>query len=379
MTPYGGLTFFVVLAALLLPAVILGLLGRRIHYYGLFATLALLWLSFDSWESKALLAGFWLWETALCYGLLRLRAKGPSRGLFWTAVVLVIAPMVVSKVSGLLPGFSFSLLGISYMTFRALDVALDICDGRVKTLSLWETAYFILFAPAISSGPLDRYRRFTADLHRAIPREEYLTLVRDGVWRLMTGALYYFVFGSLIWKLWIEALPEGGFLGWAGYFYGYTFFMFFNFAGYSRMAVGTAYLLGIRLPDNFNRPFLAVDMKDFWARWHISLSTFLRDQVYTRFCMAALRGKWFKGKRTSSYLGYLLTMGLMGLWHGLSLHYLVYGLYHGGVMGLNDLLDTRWKRFKKLKKQPWSRAICVVVTFHLFAFGLLLFSGKLLG
>ena len=200
MTPYGGLTFFVVLAALLLPAVILGLLGRRIHYYGLFATLALLWLSFDSWESKALLAGFWLWETALCYGLLRLRAKGPSRGLFWTAVVLVIAPMVVSKVSGLLPGFSFSLLGISYMTFRALDVALDICDGRVKTLSLWETAYFILFAPAISSGPLDRYRRFTADLHRTIPREEYLTLVRDGVWRLMTGALYYFVFGSLIWK-----------------------------------------------------------------------------------------------------------------------------------------------------------------------------------
>ena len=160
MTPYGGLTFFVVLAVLLLPAVILGLLGRRIHYYGLFATLALLWLSFDSWESKALLAGFWLWETALCYGLLRLRAKGPSRGLFWTAVVLVIAPMVVSKVSGLLPGFSFSLLGISYMTFRALDVALDICDGRVKTLSLWETAYFILFAPAISSGPLDRYRRF---------------------------------------------------------------------------------------------------------------------------------------------------------------------------------------------------------------------------
>ena len=84
-------------------------------------------------------------------------------------MVLVIAPMVVSKVSGLLPGFSFSLLGISYMTFRALDVALDICDGRVKTLSLWETAYFILFAPAISSGPLDRYRRFTADLHRAIP------------------------------------------------------------------------------------------------------------------------------------------------------------------------------------------------------------------
>ena len=381
MTPYGGLSYFLILTLVLLPALVLGLMGRNMRCYGFVATLALLLVSFDTWRAKVLLAAFWLWQAAVCYGAARLRGRGQSRRRFWSAVLLTLAPLAAVKVSALMPGLSISFLGVSYMTFRALDVQLEIQDGRLGAdhFSLLDFSYFVLFAPAVSSGPLDRYRRFQSDIQRTFTRAEYLELARDGIWRLMTGALYYFVFGSLLWNRWILALPETGLWSWVGYFYGYTFYMFFNFAGYSRMAVGTAYLLGIRLPDNFNRPFLSVDMKDFWSRWHISLSTFLRDHVYTRFCMAALRGKWFKGKRTSSYLGYLLTMGLMGVWHGLSLHYVVYGLYHGGVMCLNELLDTRWKAFKKLKRKPWPRALMVVVTFHLFAFGLLLFSGKLLG
>ena len=153
--------------------------------------------------------------------------------------------------------------------------------------------------------------------------------------------------------------------------------MFFNFAGYSLMAIGTAYLLGIRMPENFNLPFLGKDLKDFWARWHISLSTWLRDYVYTRFCMAALRGKWFRGQRTSSYLGYFITMTLMGLWHGFTLPCLVYGLYHGVLMSVNEILDTKWKGFKKWKKKPLAGGIMTVVTFHLFGFGLLIFSGRL--
>ena len=118
-------------------------------------------------------------------------------------------------------------------------------------------------------------------------------------------------------------------------------------------------------------------MKEFWSRWHISLSTWLRDYVYTRFCMAALRGKWFRSQRASSYLGYILTMTLMGLWHGLTPAYLVYGLYHGLLMSANEVLDTRYKGLKKLKKLPVPRAMMCLVTFHLFGFGLLIFSGRL--
>ena len=94
--------------------------------------------------------------------------------------------------------------------------------------------------------------------------------------------------------------------------------------------------------------------------------------------MAALRGKWFKGRRTSSYLGYVLTMLVLGAWHGLTLGYLVYGAYHGVLMCLNDVLDTQCKGFKKLKKNPKAAVPLMLVTFHLFSFGLLLFSGRLI-
>ena len=143
------------------------------------------------------------------------------------------------------------------------------------------------------------------------------------------------------------------------------------------MAVGTGYLLGIQVPENFNQPFLSVDMKDFWARWHISLSTWLRDYVYTRFVMNSLKKKRFRNQRTASYLGYLLTMMTMGIWHGLAARYLVYGAYLSALMCLNETLDLHWKPFRKVKKQGWGQIYCVLVTFHLFAFGLLIFSGRL--
>lgn len=378
MTPYGGLTFFCILALLLIPAIVLGLLGCSLRYYGILVTAALLLIIFDTAQSRLLLLGFWLWQLLLAFLTVRLRPKKPGKAVLWCLALLSLLPLLAFKVLSLMPGLSLSFLGISYMTFRAVDALLDLWDSRVDKLSLLDYSYFLLFAPAVSSGPLDRYRRFVGDLHKPCSGAEYAELIRDGVWRIMTGVLYYFVFGNLIWRCWIEALPAGGAGYWVGYFYGYTFFMFFNFAGYSRMAIGTAYLLGIRLPENFNRPFRSVDMKEFWANWHISLSSWLRDRVYTRFCMAALRGKWFRNPHTSAYLANLLTMTLMGLWHGLTLGYFVYGLYHGLVLCANEALDTRWKKFKKLKKKPLPRAVMTVVTFHLFAFGLLLFSGKLI-
>ncbi len=378
MSFYGGLAFFCVLAVVLIPAVVLGLLGKSLRGYGLFATIALLLAVSDTWEAKLTLLAYWALEALLCCGYARLHKRYPQGWLFRLVLLLSLAPLLLVKLSTLVPPLRlFSLLGVSYMTFRAVQVLLDCRDGHLEDVGLLDFSYFLLFAPSVSSGPLDRYRRFVQDLHTVPGRDAYTILLRDGVWRLMTGALYNFCFGKLIWTLWVAKLPETGALATWGYLYGYTLFMFFNFAGYSRMAVGTAYLLGIRMPENFDRPFLAVDLKGFWARWHISLSTWLRDYVYTRFCMAALRGKWFRGKRTASYLGYFLTMLLMGAWHGLSLHYLVYGCYHGVLMSANELLDCKWKRFKKLEKQALPRVAMQVVTFHLFAFGLLLFSGRL--
>lgn len=378
MDSYHGILFFGILILVSIPAAILGLRGKPLRIYGFLATLLLLLTAFDTWAARLSLLCFWALQTALCFGYLRLRRTCGKRWVLWIFLLLSLLPLILVKVSALVPPLRLlALLGVSYMTFRAAQVLIEIYDGHIKELSLLDFSYFLLFFPSVSSGPIDRYRRFAKDLHQERSGEAYYELLRLGVWKLMTGAFYHFVLGNLIWELWLARLPETGFLATWSYLYGYTLFMFFNFAGYSRMAIGTAYVFGVKLPENFNQPFKSVDMKDFWSRWHMSLSTWLRDYVYTRFCMAALRGKWFRGQRTSSYVGYFITMTLMGLWHGLTWFYLVYGIYHGVLMAVNEILDTKWKAFKKLKKRPLPRLLMTVITFHLFGFGLLIFSGRL--
>ena len=159
--------------------------------------------------------------------------------------------------------------------------------------------------------------------------------------------------------------------------YGYSLYLYFDFAGYSAFAVGVSYLLGIHTPENFNRPFLAGNIKDFWNRWHISLSTWFRDHVYMRFMLAATKGRWFTGKYTASYLGLFLTFGLMGLWHGIEPYYLLYGLYHGTLLVGHDLF-TRWNKPRRVwGNGPLWRAAGTLVTFHLVCLGFLLFSGRI--
>ena len=377
MSPYSGLGFFLTLAIVLVPAVMLGLRGKNLRVCGLIVTAVFLPLIFDTPGKLFTLVLFWAWQLVVMFGYLRVRRRTEKRYVLWLALGLSLFPLIFTKLSIFIaPLCVFSMLGISYVSFRAAQILVEIYDGHIETLNVLDVSYFLLFFPSILSGPLDRFQRFSADLSKTRSGAEYEMLLKEGLWRIATGAIYNFVFGNLIWQYWVARMPDTV-LGTLGYMYGYTLFMFFNFAGYSRMAVGTAYLLGIEQPDNFNRPFLSVDMKDFWSRWHISLSTFLRDYVYTRFCMAALRGKWFKGRRTCSYLGYVLTMLVMGLWHGLTLSYLVYGAYHGVLMCVNDILDTRSKRVKALKKNPKAVWPLRLLTLHLFSFGLLIFSGRL--
>lgn len=378
MTPYSGLLFFYLLGLLLIPAVLLGLLGKSLKNYGLFFSLAMLAIIFMENGQILTLAFFYLWQMALCTLLWRRRSRS-GRLLFCMAAVLAVLPLALVKLGEVLRPFSgFQLLGISYMTFRAVQLLLDIHDGTVKELLPLEITYFLLFFPSVSSGPIDRYRRFLGDLGRKPEGEAYPELLRRGIWKLVWGVFSTVVISGLIWQNWLAPLPAAGFGATLSYMYGYTFFLFFNFAGYSSMAIGTAYILGISLPENFHLPFLSMDMKDFWGRWHISLSTWLRDYIYTRFVRASLKAKRFQNPRTASYLGYLLNMMVMGVWHGLSPHYLVYGAYHGLLLCINEWLDLHWKAFRRIKQKGWGQVACVLSTFHLFAFGLLIFSGRIL-
>ena len=377
MIPFSGLLFFYLLFLGLLPAVVLGLLGKKLHYYGIFLCAAMLVIVFWQNGQLAALALFFLWEMALCCLFWRLPKR--TRPLLWAAVILALGPLGLIKLGEVLQPFSLSrLMGASYMSFRAVQVLLDIYDGRLQKLRPVALGYFLLFFPAVSSGPIDRYRRFLSDLDRPPDRERYRTLLAQGIWKLAGGCVSAVVISGFIQQYWLAALPESGFGATLSYMYGYTFYLFFNFAGYSSMAIGTGYLLGIQMPENFNQPFLSVDMKDFWSRWHISLSTWLRDYLYSRFVMKSLKQKRFSNPRTASYLGYVLNMMAMGAWHGLQPQYLLYGVYHSALMCLNEVLDLHCKPFRSFKTHGAGQVVCVLVTFHLFSFGLLIFSGRLI-
>lgn len=377
MIPFSGLLFFYLLFLGLLPAVVLGLLGKKLHYYGIFLCAAMLVIVFWQNGQLAALALFFLWEMALCCLFWRLPKR--TRPLLWAAVILALGPLGLIKLGEVLQPFSlFRLMGASYMSFRAVQVLLDIYDGRLQKLRPVALGYFLLFFPAVSSGPIDRYRRFLSDLDRPPDRERYRTLLAQGIWTLAGGCVSAVVISGFIQQYWLAALPASGFGATLSYMYGYTFYLFFNFAGYSSMAIGTGYLLGIQMPENFNQPFLSVDMKDFWSRWHISLSTWLRDYLYSRFVMKSLKQKRFSNPRTASYLGYVLNMMAMGAWHGLQPQYLLYGVYHSALMCLNEVLDLHCKPFRSFKTHGAGQVVCVLVTFHLFSFGLLIFSGRLI-
>ena len=377
MIPFSGLLFFYLLFLGLLPAVVLGLLGKKLHYYGIFRCAAMLVIVFWQNGQLAALALFFLWEMALCCLFWRLPKR--TRPLLWAAVILALGPLGLIKLGEVLQPFSlFRLMGASYMSFRAVQVLLDIYDERLQKLRLVALGYFLLFFPAVSSGPIDRYRRFLSDLDRPPDREHYRTLLAQGIWKLAGGCVSAVVVSGFIQQYWLAALPESGFGATLSYMYGYTFYLFFNFAGYSSMAIGTGYLLGIQMPENFNQPFLSVDMKDFWSRWHISLSTWLRDYLYSRFVMKSLKQKRFSNPRTASYLGYVLNMMAMGAWHGLQPQYLLYGVYHSALMCLNEVLDLHCKSFRSFKTHGAGQVVCVLVTFHLFRFGLLILSGRLI-
>lgn len=377
MIPFSGLLFFYLLFLGLLPAVVLGLLGKKLHYHGIFLCAAMLVIVFWQNGQLAALALFFLWEMALCCLFWRLPKR--TRPLLWAAVILALGPLGLIKLGEVLQPFSlFRLMGASYMSFRAVQVLLDIYDGRLQKLRPVALGYFLLFFPAVSSGPIDRYRRFLSDLDRPPDRERYRTLLAQGIWKLAGGCVSAVVISGFIQQYWLAALPASGFGATLSYMYGYTFYLFFNFAGYSSMAIGTGYLLGIQMPENFNQPFLSVDMKDFWSRWHISLSTWLRDYLYSRFVMKSLKQKRFSNPRTASYLGYVLNMMAMGVWHGLQPQYLLYGVYHSALMRLNEVLDLHCKPFRSFKNHGAGQVVCVLVTFHLFSFGLLIFSGRLI-
>ena len=195
----------------------------------------------------------------------------------------------------LVPPLGF--LGISYVSFRSLDVIFGIQDRLITALLPGQYLTYLFFFPTVSSGPIDRYRRFGDDWHRPHGRLEFLRDLDGAVHRVFTGFLYKFILAALIKQYWMDPAARGDSWGHIlSYMYAYSFYLFFDFAGYTAFAIGVSHLFGVRTPKNFDRPFLARNIRDFWNRWHMSLSFWFRDHIYMRFLLAATKGRWFRGR-----------------------------------------------------------------------------------
>jgi membrane protein involved in D-alanine export len=390
MTPYIDFLYFsILLLYIVIPTLLFSPFKRLSHFWLVAATAIMLAIQYSGLHNLTAnsqimelttLIGFALLEWFVAGAFLMLRKRGSNRYVFYLALALGLGPLVVTRILlSSQPDYPLVFAGLSYVTFRVLDVIIGVQDGLVASLPPVQYLTFLLFFPTISSGPIDRYQRFAEDWKRNRTRTEFLFDLDGAVQRVFTGFLYKFILAALIKQYWLDPVSKGlDYFHLGSYMYAYTFYLFFDFAGYSAFAVGFSYLFGIHTPENFNRPFLSRDIRDFWNRWHMSLSFWFRDNIYNRFVFAALKGHWFKQRYTASYLGYMLTMGLMGIWHGLALHYLVYGLYHGLLLSATDWLSRRYKNNRLLNGSGFIwQAASILLTFHLVAFGLLIFSGRL--
>jgi alginate O-acetyltransferase complex protein AlgI len=272
-----------------------------------------------------------------------------------------------SNIYGLLTSSAPPLLrvvlpvGISFYTFHTISYIVDVTQGKVRaTRNLFEYLTYVSLFSQLVAGPIVRFRQIEEDLERIDhpPKEEQVAV---GIGFFVVGLIKKCVIADSIAKEIDPMLAAYSSMSvaaaWAAAL-GYTFQLYYDFSGYSDMAIGLGHLFGIRIPQNFDSPYQAIGIRDFWRRWHISLSSWLRDYLYI-----GLGGSRRGEVRTN--LNLMLTMLLGGLWHGASWTFVAWGAYHGLLL----VCERAYERF-------WAAvpvAIRRSITFLLVIFGWVLF------
>ncbi|MBS3752795.1 MAG: MBOAT family protein [Anaerolineales bacterium] len=281
---------------------------------------------------------------------------------------------VVDQAPGLARAEDIKWLGFSYLTFRILHTIRDRIKGRLSESSLKEYLIYTLFFPAISAGPIDRIGHFLRELPE--DQRSFEKDIIQGGRRLVIGLFKKFVVADTLSMIALgpenvsQIQSTGG--AWI-LLYAFTLQIFFDFSGYTDMAIGLARFMNISLPENFNKPYRRQNLTQFWNNWHMTLTKWIRSYFFYPLTRA------LRSKGTFSVFGVLLitqisTMMLIGLWHGVSLGFVIWGLWHG--IGL--LVQNRWSTFFKSrlsklelpsKLDPWLGGVGTFLTFHYVALG----------
>lgn len=259
------------------------------------------------------------------------RHQDSKRGYLFIAIFGTIGQLALFKFSETIPLIP---LGLSFYTLASITYVFDIYRGKFRPVrSIRDYALFISFFPLVTSGPIVRARVF-------LPQLNFMTLrsndLRYGTTLVAIGLVEKFVIannlGSRIDPVFLNPYShDSAAIILAIFAFGLQ--LFFDFSGYSNIAIGIARVLGFKIPPNFNNPYLAANPSEFWHRWNISLSSFLQDYLYI-----PLGGNRKSNLRT--YLNLILTMILSGLWHGTTWNFLFWGVYHGIVLSAHRLISN---------------------------------------
>jgi alginate O-acetyltransferase complex protein AlgI len=330
--------------------------------------------------------GYWNWNfcwlllassmVSFFAGLLMRNSKTQKEKRLWMTAAIVIDLSIlgffkyytfaIESLRTIFPGLPEPLqvllpIGISFYTFHTMSYVIDVAVGRVQaTKNLWEyLAYVSLFSQLVA-GPIVRFRQIEEDLEKIDGPPKYDNMAL-GIGYFLAGFVKKVVIADSIARYIDPMLAAHTSLSVVGAWLaalGYTFQLYYDFSGYSDMAVGLGFLFGLRIPLNFNAPYKAEGFRDFWRRWHISLSTWLRDYLYI-----PLGGNRKGDRRTQINL--MITMLLGGLWHGASWTFVAWGGIHGLLLSVDRWIEPWFSKMPMLFRR-WSTFIVIVLTWVLF-------------
>jgi alginate O-acetyltransferase complex protein AlgI len=293
--------------------------------------------------------------------------KSPEASL-WLARTLRLANGQSAETAS---SFDIRWLGISYIIFRILHTLRERQSGGLPVVSLREYVTYIFFYPALTAGPIDRLERFTKDLRDSLQlaQDDWIFVTQ----RIGLGLFKKFILADSLALMALNAQNADKVLssGWAWILlYAYTLQIFLDFSGYTDIAIGLARMVGIRLPENFNQPYLRPNLTQFWNNWHMTLTQWFRAYLFNPLTRA-LRSRQFP-IWSVILITQLTTMTLIGLWHGVTVNFVIWGLWHG--LGL--FVHNRWQDAFRARVAEWTttpirqnalNALGVFLTFHYVA------------
>jgi alginate O-acetyltransferase complex protein AlgI len=274
------------------------------------------------------------------------------------------------------------LIGISYTSFRAIHFVLETYKSAIKTFGLLNFLNYMLFFPAFISGPIHRYSHYCAN-SAATRDAPFRSDLAAGLERIVHGLFKKTVLTVIVFHYTLTnvGVPIEKMALWqiiVG-LYALALYFYFDFSGYTDLAIGSARIMGFVLPENFDYPVLKRNIQQFWNHWHMSLTSWLTDYIYWPVVRKLRSGEFFRRHPVLlSNVAILVTFLICGIWHGDTLNFAIWGLYHGlGIACVNTY--QQWKRkvrhptARRYFASTWSYGLGVIATFNFFALGQSLF------